>query len=183
MTKNKLAISKKDVIIAALFIGSLWIMDFSAWGQPGLKKFNGGIGMLDMKFYYGSAYALDMMNRLGRDGIDFYIRLLCIDFLFIFSFAYIHVKLMFGFVSRFSLQPVWNRLAVLALARAFFDLAENVLLILALCNFPQTFDAIHIAGIVTSLKWCVLSANALIMIVILIVKFVLKGRRYRDETH
>ena len=177
LSKTKLRITKKDIVIVAIFIVSLFIMDFSSLGQPGLRAFSGGRGMLDMNFFYSPTYSFVMMNRLGTAGINFYVRLLCIDFLFIVSFLYIQVKLLYWFVSLLSLRPGWNRLVAFAWVRAFFDIGENILLILMLRSFPQTISIANISGIITSLKWCTLILNVLLIIIILVSKFMLKGRK------
>ena len=148
--------TKKRVVFAcALFvtIGTNIIMSSSSIGQPLLKQYGDGTGMLDFLSYYSGERAVAALGGLGPEGAWVYTRLLLIDFLFIIGTAIIFSMAMRFLVQWARLPSKWLRLHWLGILRSGFDAVENILLLFGLHAAAGSQTVLGVAGIVTLLKW------------------------------
>ncbi|HFD6749707.1 TPA: hypothetical protein ACF3QW_001730 [Enterococcus faecium] len=158
------------LLIITLLIG--YIMNFSRIGQPLLSTYGRDVGMLDMKLYYTRIEALKLFDILGAKGIKDYTRILFVDFIFIICLAFVMSFLMKKFLNKMEVPHKLEKIYLLAYIRAFFDLFENILLLISMKHLFLRNLFLSIAGVVTFFKWVTMGLYFLFILLILINKFV-----------
>ena len=116
------------------FCVSLILMEFTNLGVRGIKQYDPGFGLLDMRFRYDANTVYQVFDQIGEQGQKVYKNYLLLDYFFIACFLIVMLALSF----RVTADPLQrNTLIVLASARALCDILENTLLIELISNYPQ----------------------------------------------
>lgn len=136
-------LAKLPVVLG--FFASLVIMNRF---EHTFKNYSNGAGTIDMRFGYGSADIYQLFETLGVNGRNVYIKIWCIDVIFILCFALLQVYLMQWIMGRELLNSRWRHAVFLAYLRGLFDITEDVLLFIMLLDFPH------------KLMWLGIAANA-----------------------
>jgi hypothetical protein len=172
---ERLAARKYMIPLGILFVVLLVIMQFGPDSIVRLTRESGGIGMLDMKFGYSQSQVIRMMENLGAEGRQLYIRILCIDFLFLTVFMLLLSALITVLLRAAAIDARWQTLNLLPIIRSVFDLLENVLLTIILIRFPYNSEAlIRAACMMTILKW--LAFFAMIAVIAVLCAWILRRR-------
>jgi hypothetical protein len=172
---ERLAARKYMIPLGILFVVLLVIMQFGPDSIVRLTRESGGIGMLDMKFGYSQSQVIRMMENLGAEGRQLYIRILCIDFLFLTVFMLLLSALITVLLRAAAIDARWQTLNLLPIIRSVFDLLENVLLTIILIRFPYNSEAlIRAACMMTILKW--LAFIAMIAVIAVLCAWILRRR-------
>ncbi|MEO1815174.1 MAG: hypothetical protein ABGU93_06250 [Acetobacterium sp.] len=116
------------------FFASLILMEFTNLGARGIKQYDPGFGLLDMRLRYDANTVYQVFGQIGAEGQKAYKHYLLLDYCFIACFLIVMLALSF----RITADPVQrNILIFLASARALCDILENTLLIVLINNYPQ----------------------------------------------
>lgn len=139
------------ILVILVFILTLLIM---RGNESKFLTYSEGANMLDMRFGYEIDDVYQMFRILGTEGRSLYIRLLCIDFLFIVSFALVQNYLLKRIMGKAVLNSKWHFLLSLSYLRGLFDVVENSLILIMLINFPIEFlRLVKASSFATSLKF------------------------------
>jgi hypothetical protein len=138
------------------FIVCLIIMHTTDFGIKGLRKYDAGFRLLDMRFHYTADDVGEVFEKLGKAGREVYRNYWILDFFFIACFLIV----MLAIVNKVVIDN-WarNLLIVLAVSRAVFDIVENSILMYLSNIFPVRNDSLAaICSWVTTCKFIVLYA-------------------------
>ncbi|MBN1775774.1 MAG: hypothetical protein JW817_04845 [Clostridiales bacterium] len=172
---EQLAVRKYVIPLVILLFLILSVMQVGPYSIEKLSEASGGIGMLDMKFGYSEILVNRMMENLGDAGRQLYMKLLCIDFLFVIVFMLLQVILISVLLPAAGTGSSRGMLMFLPLLRSAFDILENSLLLAILTRYTSHNAAlIWAASLMTMLKWIVFCA----IIVVIVVLCVMALRRY-----
>jgi len=172
---ERLAGRKYVIPLVILLVLILSVMQVGPYSLAKLTEASDGVGMLDMKFGYSQNLVYRMMENLGAVGRQLYMRILCIDFLFVIVFMLLQAILISVLLPAAKIGANRNALILLPLFRGAFDILENALLLAILTGYPsRNATLIGAAGLMTILKWVVFIAT----IVVIVVLCVLALRRY-----
>lgn len=153
---TRIATGRNTILLFALFIA------FSGFIMPSfendIKALSGGIGVIDLEFYYSPAKVLSMLSAYGSEGIHLYL------------IAQWTVDLIFPIIGGFFISCclLWigaKRWWWLGILLTLADWTENVLVTLLLMQYPDFSPAIAMASCTfTMLKWAtIFFANGLIL--------------------
>ncbi len=133
------------------FVGSLLIMYCTKLGIPGIREYDPGFRLLDMRFNYSKEDVYSTFEKIGEGGISAYRHYLVVDFTFIAFFLFVMIL---GSMKVTSNAMFRNILIALASVRALLDVVENSLLIYLLGKFPiQDGGIAALCSRVTTLKF------------------------------
>lgn len=172
---EQLAVRKYVIPLVIFLFLILSVMQVGPYSIEKLSEASGGIGMLDMKFGYSEILVNRMMENLGDVGRQLYMKLLCIDFLFVIVFMLLQVILISVLLPAAGTGASRRMLMLLPFVRSAFDILENSLLLVILTSYPSRHAAlIWSASLMTILKWIVF----FVIIVVIVVLCALALRRY-----
>lgn len=116
------------------FFLCLVLMEFTNLGVRGIRQYDPGFGLLDMRLSYDANTVYQVFDQISEAGRKAYKHYLCLDYCFIACFMIVMLALSF----KSTTNPVYrNVLIVLVVVRALFDLIENTLLMVLINNYPQ----------------------------------------------
>lgn len=129
--------------------GFFWLFNFSELpvSNPTLMRLDGGVGLLDLRWFYTAGAAYRALESYGAAGRAFYLHFLAADFVFIplygFGFA-----LLIRRVSRAAWGETtpWRHAALLPLATALLDCVENLCTLSALLLYPARSTTLGTLG-------------------------------------
>ncbi len=153
---KKLLIYRITVFIVCVF--TLLGMDFFKIGEAGFKTYSGGVGLPEMQFGYEPDRLYYIIEQLGSGGRLFYLRFLLYDFIFIAAFALTQAELMKIFMGKALINSKWRYAISLSYLRGFFDIMENILIIIILTHYPtRLYLLAKLACLSTTLKFITLA--------------------------
>ncbi|MFN0175856.1 MAG: hypothetical protein ACKVU0_14480 [Saprospiraceae bacterium] len=153
---RKIATGRNVLLLFALFIA------FTGFIMPSLeadiKALSGGVGVIDLEFFYAPGKAQSMLSAYGSEGIHLYL------------IAQWTVDLVFPVIAGlfFATCLLWvgaKRWWWLGLMITLVDLIENVFITILLVQYPDFSPPIALISCVfTSLKWAtIFFSNGLIL--------------------
>jgi len=137
--------NKRTVIIfLVLFCIAFILIQFSPFGLSGLHRITGGASILDVRFpWYSADDAYEVFTALGPEGRDFNLtKILPLDIFFPLSYGFFFCTLT-GFLYKTGgcKKRIYTGLSFLGLFAAFFDLLENICILLMLKSYPAVSGA------------------------------------------
>ncbi|MBL7828981.1 MAG: hypothetical protein JNJ57_20270 [Saprospiraceae bacterium] len=136
--------------------------------ESDIKSLSGGVGVIDLEYYYTPARVFYMLQSYGPEGIHLYI------------IAQWSADLIFPLVGGFFLANLLvfsgaERFYVLGVAVTLIDWIENVFISILLLKYP-VFDeqTAWLSCICTSSKWILFFSSILISILFLIKRLAVK---------
>jgi len=155
--KKNIRLSKTYIfrlLVILIFISALMIMRKI---EPGFLAHSNGAKMLDMRFGYDATNVFELFTTLGVVGRSIYVRYLCDDFIFIASFAIVQNYILEFIMGKAMLNSKWRVLLAIAYLRAFFDVVENIIILILLNSFPTMLSSlVTLVSSVTRLKFILL---------------------------
>lgn len=149
---NKIPIHR--VLVIMVFILTLLIM---RGNESVFSVYSKGADMLDMRFGYDSSETYRLFRVLGLEGRFMYIRLLCIDFVFIASFTLVQNYLLRWIMGKAMLNSRWHFFLSLSYLRSLFDVIENTLILILIISFPSEISKlVVVCSFATTLKFILL---------------------------
>lgn len=172
MIKNSTKFFK--FMIYACFTVTLFLMEATSVGEIGLKNHSSGFEIFDMMFSYNSDYVYSALGTLGVRGIQHYIRLLFVDFIFIISFCYVQYNLTRVIIKS---KEKYKIIFIFTFLRAACDIIENLFLLIILLNYPAHIDSlVFLSSKFTSIKFIVLGLWIMSIINDDVFKFISKEK-------
>ena len=149
---NKIFIRR--ILVILVFILTLLVI----WRNDSVfRTYSEGANKLDMRFRYNAIDVYQLFKILGIVGRFLYIRYLCIDFVFIASFALVQNYILKWVMGKVMLNSRWRCLLYLSYFRALFDVTENILILILLTSFPTELTwLVMVSSFATSLKFILL---------------------------
>ncbi len=151
-----------------LCLGYAWLFNFSAfpYANPALVAIGCGQGLLDVLPHYDAAQAYHAFECYGVAGRSLYQHYLMVDATFAACYGLCFSLVMSVLVrANRAGGSAWRWLALLPLAIALADGAENVLLYRLLAAYPQQLPTLAgLAGMATSSKWLLSGLTSLLML-------------------
>jgi len=145
---NKIFIRR--ILVILVFILTLLVM---RGNETMLFTYSEGVSKLDMRFRYNANDVYQLFEILGIAGRSLYIKFLCIDFIFITSFAVVQNYLLKWAMGKAMLNSRWRFLLHLSYFRALFDVMENISILILLTKFPTELPwLVIVSSFATSLK-------------------------------
>lgn len=137
------------VIVILIFISALIIMKKI---QPCFLAHSNGAKTLD-----NAIDVSKMFTTLGVEVRSIYVGYLCDDFIFIASFAIVQNYILKFIMGKDMLNSKWRKLLSIAYFRAFFDVMENIIILILLNRFSSMSPSlITVANSVTRFKFILL---------------------------
>lgn len=155
--KKNIRLSKTCIfglLVILIFISALMIMRKI---ELGFLAHSNGAKVLDMRFGYDVADVVQLFTTLNVVGRSIYVRYLCTDFIFIASFAIVQNYILRFAIGKAMLNSKWRVLLTIAYFRAFFDVTENIIMLILLNSFPTILSSlVTVASCVTRIKFILL---------------------------
>ncbi len=165
------------VLVILVFIGALIIM--RGYEQT-FQLYSKGVGILDMRFGYDGSEVYQLFSTLGKAGRYVYIKNLCIDVIFIISFALLQNYFLKWIMGKEMLESRWRLLLSISYLRGSFDIIENILIFVLLINFQSEFLWLAtVSGSVTRVKFILLGLWLAVVPIVFIVRKV-RGKRSKS---
>jgi hypothetical protein len=153
---NKIEIlaTKKYITLIVIILAIILIfMEKGPFGTTQLRQLSGGKGMLDMQFGYSVSQVYSMLEVIGNDGQQLYIKLLCLDFLFIISYTLFQSLIIAALIKKTGLNDCFKIVNILPFLRSGLDIIENLFLLKILLGYPlKMYDLVNISSIITISK-------------------------------
>jgi len=146
---------------------------------PEFLIYSSGIKNPDQLFWYSYEYLYHLYSVLGISGRELYLKMLTLDFAYILftSLALI------GLIYNLTIKSKWNKLCLLPMIAAFFDLTENICQIVLLKAFPEGYSMLVLISSSSSLIKMLLMMVCLLVILIFLIRFFylrIKERFYKN---
>lgn len=178
---NKLASARSVTVL--LFLSLLLMVIINTLNMPvsvpRISELSNGAGILDMKLYYTSGEAYQLLERLQPDGRSVYMKLLLV-FDFVFPFLYtLSLVLIVTVTFRYAFQSTTNlqKLCLMPLLAGLCDWIENICVLTMLAKYPKFSNVAYISGYFTLGKWVFI----LLSLILIAVGMVFAIRRSRKE--
>jgi hypothetical protein len=176
--KKNIRLSKTLIIrllVILILILALMIMKKI---ESGFLVYSNGAKTLDMRFGYNATDVLNLFTTLSVEGRSIYVEYLCDDFIFIASFAIVQNYILKFVIGKEMLNSTWRTLLSIAYLRAFFDVTENIIILILLNRFPSMLTfLITIASNVTKFKFILLGIWSLAIPITLLARLIMKKRK------
>ena len=167
------------IVLLVFFAGWSLLMLGRPYGVAGLKDLSGGVGPVDMTFYYTPDHVYQVMEQMGQAGRQAYGRFVLLDLVYIPIYAaFLGVGLNLfmrelGLVGR--RIYAWRMLPVYA---GIADGGEEASLVAILGNYPERLDGVvEFMNLFTMTKMCLFS----LAVVLLVALFVSRLRQRAEE--
>jgi hypothetical protein len=148
-----LATKKHMTLIFSVLAIILIFMEKGPFGTNKLKQLSGGKGMLDMQFGYSASEVYSMLDIIGNNGQQLYIKLLCLDFLFMIFYTLFQFLIVGVLIKKTGLNDYFKIVNILPFLRSVLDIIENLFLLKILLSFPsRMFALVNISSIITISK-------------------------------
>lgn len=134
---------------------------------PEFLTYSSGIKNPDQLFWYSYEYLYDLYSVLGISGRALYLKMLTLDFVYVLFTTLALIGIMYNL----TVKSKWNRLCLLPIIAAFFDLTENICQIILLKGFPVVNSIIVLISSSSSLMKMMLMMVCLLVIVIFLIRF------------
>lgn len=163
------------LVLTVIFISWSLLMLGRPYGVAGLKDISGGVGPVDMTFYYTPDYVYQVMEQLGQAGRQAYGRFMLLDLVYIPIYtAFLAVGLNL-FMRELGLGErriyAWRMLPVYA---GITDGGEEASLFAILAIYPERLDGVvEFMNLFTMAK-LVLFSLAVLLLLALIVGWIRK---------
>lgn len=175
--KKNIRLSKTCIIrllVILILISALMIMRRI---ELGFLAHSNGTKTLDMRFGYGATDVFALFTTLGTEGRSFYVRYLCDDFIFIASFAIVQNYILKFAMGKAMINSKWRVLLSIAYLRAFFDVTENIIILILLNSFPSMLSSlITVVSSVTRLKFILLGMWLYAIPTLLVVRLIMRKK-------
>lgn len=142
-----------------------------------VNQLSNGAGILDMRMYYNSQEAYQLLGELTPQGRNTYMKLLT-EFDFAFPFIYsLSLSFIVAVLFRkiFPNSPGLQRLCLIPFVAGIFDWLENISILAMLANYPNSVDIAYAAGYLTLFKWA-FTGSILILIITGIIILILRRK-------
>lgn len=152
---TRLASGRVFVLLLVLFGALALAVNFLPFGVPRLKALSGGVGILDLKFFYGADEAYRMLAAYGPEGRRLYLRgLLTVDLILPPLYALLlAVAIALGFGRSLRPESRLQALSLLPLAVCLADYLENASIVTLLLKYPARIEWLAgVAGYFTLTK-------------------------------
>lgn len=176
---------KKNIRLSKTLIIRLFVMLILIFALMIMKKiesdflvYSNGAKTLDMRFGYNVSDVLNLFTMLRIEGRSIYVEYLCYDFIFIASFAIVQNYILKFAMGKEMLKSNWRILLFIAYFRGFFDVIENIIILILLNRFPSMLSfLITIASNVTRFKFILLGIWLLVIPIILVARLIMKKKQ------
>lgn len=156
--------------IVALFILTLYWVEFSPWGSNALAQYNGGYGTFDMKFY-DAKIVYEILENTKPIGFNIYNKYLLGDYIFIFAFGALQLIITLNVYKKYAQNKFILLIMMLPIWRGMFDFVENTMLEFIINVYPkQLYTLVNVASTATQAKKLMI----LLWIISIIVGFCLR---------
>lgn len=176
--KKNIRLSKNLIsrlLVISILILALMIMKKI---ELGFLVYSNGAKTLDMRFGYNATDVFNLFTTLRVEGRSIYVEYLCDDFIFIASFAIVQNYILKFAIGKEMLNSKWRTLLSIAYLRAFFDVTENIIILILLNRFPSMLSfLITIASNVTRFKFILLGIWSLAIPITLVARLIMKKRK------
>lgn len=167
------------VLVILILISALAIMSKI---ELGFLAHSNGAKTLDMRFGYNAADVFKLFTSLGTDGRLIYVKYLCDDFIFTVSYALVQNYILKFVMGKVMLNSKWSVLLAIAYLRAFFDVTENIIILVLLNSFPSMLlSVITVASSVTRLKFILLGMWLVAIPASLVVRLIMRKKVKAEE--
>ena len=169
--------NRKYILVALLlFLGALYLCEFSPFSSRAVALVNSGYGTFDMKKYDAEIY-LQVMN--ATTDFSAYWKYYMTDFIFIAAFLNFMVQLVRGFSGKYS--NLIKRIAyVLAIARGLLDAVENIMLMYLIYEYPNAdIGLVSVCNIITRVKFLAMRGWILCFIILSILGIIQRRRNFQ----
>lgn len=167
-----------ELLAILTFISTLMIMGKI---EPDFLAYSNGAKTLDMRFGYDAADVFRLFTTLDVEGRSLYTTYLWDDFIFIASFALVQNYILKFAMGKVLVNSKWRILLAIAYFRAFFDVTENIIILILLHSFPTILSSlVTVASCATRIKF-ILLGMWLFAIPISFALRVMMGRKEKVE--
>lgn len=145
---------------------------------PRINELSHGVSILDLKTYYTSTEANQVIETLNPQGRSAYLKeLIVFDFIFPFIYSLcLAVIVTVIFRKAFKQTSGFQKLFFIPFFAGMFDWLENISIITMLINYPTHVDISYIAGYFTLGKWIFTWFSLFLIVLGLIRIFLVKLR-------
>ncbi|AZV57871.1 hypothetical protein [Clostridium sp. AWRP] len=145
--------------------------------ETGFLIYSNGANVLDMRFGYSASDVFQLFTTLGAEGRSIYVKYLLDDFIFTVVFAIVQNYILKFIMGKAVLNSKWHVLLYIAYLRAFFDVIENIIILILLNSFPSMLlSLITAASSVTRLKFIVYGIWILTVPISLVVRLIMRKK-------
>lgn len=134
---------------------------------PEFLIYSSGIKNPDQLLWYSYDYLFHLYSVLGISGRSLYLKMLTLDYVYLL----VTTLALVGLIYNLTLKSKWNRLCLLPIIAAFFDLTENICQIILLKGFPVGNRIIVLISSSSSMMKMMLMMVCLLVIVIFLIRF------------
>lgn len=174
LSKFELIATKKYITPVCITLAIILIfMEKGPFGTTKLRQLSGGKGMLDMEFGYSISQVYSMLDVIGNNGQQLYIKLLCLDFLFMIFYVLFQSLIIAALIKKAGLNDYFKIVNILPFLRSALDIIENFLLLKILLGYPLKMPAlVNISSIITISKLIlnIIIIGFIVLLGILVIK-------------
>ena len=155
------------VILLFPVLGFQWLFSGAPWALAALKLAAHGAGVPDQGFWYSAAGLQSLFAAWGSRGREIYLTALWpTDLGFLLSYgAFLTAATLYLLKKANPANSWWYLLPLVPLATAAIDLAENLMVALALVLPPEGWDPVSwAASLLTAGKWVALGLSVTVLI-------------------
>lgn len=156
------------LILALFALDLLFVAFILPRTQARLEAASGGVGPIDLQFFYTPAKVYTMIGAYGEETRAFYRTFeLTGDIIYPILYTLFFSLLLTWLLRRgFAVQSRWQRLNVLPFGAWLFDLLENGCIVALLTLYPATPAPLAwLATSLTMVKWSFAGATLLLMLI------------------
>ncbi|MBN2652455.1 MAG: hypothetical protein JXR63_08730 [Spirochaetales bacterium] len=168
------------VITVLLFL----LISSSPFGQAGLQKLVADGEILDVKFGYSPEQAYSLLENLGDEGREFYLKkIIPIDFFFPVAYSFLLFLALYILTKGSSFLRVFRPLIfALPLLTCLFDYFENISVLILLLKYPsQLLILVKFANVMTICKFIALIGSVLLVVAIFLYRYLLLFSRSKSK--
>lgn len=174
LSKFELIATKKYITPICISLAIILIfMEKGPFGTAKLRQLSGGKGMLDMEFGYSVSQVYSMLEVIGSNGQQIYIKLLCLDFLFMIFYVLFQSLIIAALIKKAGLNDYFKIVNILPFLRSALDIIENFLLLKILLGYPLKMPVlVNISSIITISKLIlnIIIVGFIVLLGILVIK-------------
>ena len=167
------------VAVITFLLFTAFVLPGQSSGSPGEE----GIGSPDLSMYYSSNDLYRMAEGYGEAGRVEYIRArFTFDLVWPLVYTFFLVTTISWLIKRvIPGDSTWRMVNLLPLWGMIADYLENIATSIVMWRYPQTTPLLDwLAGIITTLKWLLISSSFIVLLaglVLLVLNFVRKDRK------
>ena len=133
--------------------------------SQGILKFIGNVNILDLRLYYDSETAFDILNNQNEKSLKYYKFISILDMFFVISYTIFAIYFIVNVLK-------YNILfCFIALITMILDYIETISTLIYLFTSQNNSDFVSKMGIVTLLKWIFFAFNIILIVILAMHKY------------